>query len=169
MKYIIQLIGFVALFMGVVSFQFKNHKNIMLCKSVSELVFTLQYALLGAWTAVVLSFISVFRNLLFRQLVKDNRSTKPAIYVFGVLVIVTGIVTYDGFVSLLPIVSKLLSTISYGMRKEKLLRIIAVPSSVFWIIYNLSVGSIAGALSDGMTLFSILTAIYKFDIQKQAA
>ncbi len=166
MYWIIQLIGFLALFAGVISFQFKSHKNIMICKSSSEFLFTVQYALLDAWTAVVLSLISVFRNLLFRKLVKENRSTKPAIMAFGVMVLATGVFTYDGFLTLLPIASKLLSTISYGMKQERRLRMIAIPSSVFWVIYNLAVGSIAGALTDSLTLVSIFVAIYKYDIRK---
>ncbi len=162
-----QLIGFLALIAGVISFQFKSHKNIMICKSSSEFLFTVQYALLGAWTAVVLSLISVFRNLLFRKLVKEKRSTRPAILAFGGMVLATGVFTYDGFLTLLPIASKLLSTISYGMKQERWLRLIAIPSSVFWIIYNVAVGSIAGALTDGLTLVSIFVAIYKYDIRKK--
>lgn len=167
MDLLIQIIGFIGLIISVFSFQFKKHQQIVVCKLISEQVFAIQYVLLGAWTAVVLDFISVIRNLLFYYLVKKNRSTTPVIIAFGLFVIVTGIVTYDGPVSLLPIISKLLTTVSYGMKNEKLLRIITLPSCIFWIIYNLFVGSIGGALTDTMTLVSLLFAIYKFDVKHQ--
>lgn len=166
MDFIIQLIGFLGLAISIIAFQFKKHRGIVLCKATSELVFALQYILLGAWTAAVLDFFSVVRNFLFYRFVKKGRSTLPVIIVFGIFVIMTGFFTYDGFVSLLPIGSKLLTTISYGIKKEKWLRIITLPSCILWIIYNLYVNSIAGVLTDSMTLISLLIAMYKFDFKK---
>ncbi len=167
MDFFIQFIGFVALAASIIAFQFKKHGQIVFCKMTSEFIFSIQYILLGAWTAAVLDFISVIRNLLFCKLVKKNVSTLPVIIVFGCFVIATGIFTYDGIASLLPIASKLLTTVSYGMKNEKLLRIITLPSCVFWIIYNVTVGSIAGVLTDSLALVSLLIAMYKFDIKKQ--
>ena len=167
MDVIIQLIGFLGLAMSILAFQFKRHRGIVLCKATSELTFALQYILLGAWTAAVLDFISVIRNLLYSYLVKKNRSTAPVIIIFGVFVGLTGFFTYDGILSLLPIGSKLLTTISYGIKQEKWLRLITLPSCILWIIYNLFVGSIAGVLTDSVTFVSLLIAMYKFDIRQQ--
>ena len=158
-----QIIGFLGLFLSIVAFQFKKHQNIVLLKLSSELVFSIQYILLGAWTGAVLDFISVIRNFLFYKFVKKDISTTPVIIIFGLFVVITGIVTFDGFISLLPIGSKLLTTVSYGMKKEKWLRLITLPSCILWIIYNLFVGSWAAALTDAITLISILIAIFKFD------
>ena len=168
MDLFIQIIGFVALAISIIAFQFKKHGQIVFCKMASEFIFSIQYVLLGAWTAAVLDFISVIRNLLFCKLVKKNISTLPVILVFGCFVIATGVFTYDGIASLLPIASKLLTTVSYGMKNEKLLRIITLPSCVFWIIYNVTVGSIAGVLTDSLALVSLLIAMYKFDIKNQS-
>ncbi len=165
MDFIVQLIGFLGLFMSVAAFQFKTHGRIVLCKMASELIFSIQYILLGAWTAAILDFTSVIRNLLFRHLVKKNLSTTPVIIAFGIFVIITGVVTFDGAMSLLPIASKLLTTVSYGMKNERILRLLTLPSCTMWIIYNLSVGSIAGALGDTITLVSLLIAMYKFDLK----
>ena len=60
---------------------------------------------------------------------------------------------------------KLLTTVSYGMKNEKWLRIITLPSCVLWIIYNLYVGSVAGAIGDSIALISLLIAMYKFDLK----
>ena len=155
--------GALGLILSIIAFQFKKHKHIVLLKLSSELTFSIQYILLGAWTGAVLDFISVIRNYLFYRLVKKNISTTPVIIVFGLFVIVTGFITFDGFISLLPIGSKLLTTVSYGMKNEKWLRLITLPSCILWIIYNLFVGSWAGAVTDAITLMSILIAIYKFD------
>lgn len=166
---IIQAVGFLALASSLISFQFKKHGQIMLFRTASELIFALQYILLGAWSAAVMDGISVIRNTLYTQLVKKNRSTTPVIIGFCVFVVVVGVVTFEGIISLLPIISKLLTTISYGMKNERLLRLITLPSCIFWVIYNVFVGSVAGALADSMTLISLLIAMYKFDIRKTEA
>ena len=169
MNFLIQLIGFVGLATSILAFQFKKHRGIVLCKMSSELIFALQYILLGAWTAAVLDGLSVIRNSLYTYFVKRGRSTLPVIIGFGLFVVVTGIVTFDGWLSLLPIAAKLLTTISYGMKNEKLLRFITLPSCIMWSIYNLQVGSLGGALGDTLTLISLLIGIYKFDIKKEKA
>lgn len=166
---IIQAVGFLALASSLISFQFKKHGQIMLFRTASELIFALQYILLGAWSAAVMDGISVIRNTLYTQLVKKNRSTTPVIIGFCIFVVVVGVVTFEGIISLLPIISKLLTTISYGMKNERLLRLITLPSCIFWVIYNVFVGSVAGALADSMTLISLLIAMYKFDIRKTEA
>ena len=113
--------------------------------------------------------ISIVRNTLYTRLVKKNRSTTPVIIGFCFFVVIIGIVTFKGIISLLPIISKLLTTISYGMKNERLLRLITLPSCIFWIVYNVYVGSAAGALADSLTLISLLIAMYKFDFKKEDA
>lgn len=164
MDYFVQLIGFLGLAAGVLAFQFKKHNHIVLCKMTSELIFSIQYLLLGAWTAALLDFTSATRNLLFCAMVKKGRSTKPLIYVFGAFVVVVGILTFDGPTSIMLIAAKLLTTISYGMKNERLLRFITLPSCVFWCIYNLYIGSLGGAIGDCVTLISLLVAVCKFDL-----
>ena len=166
---IIQGIGFLALASSLISFQFKKHGQIMFFRTASELIFAVQYILLGAWTAAIMDGISVVRNSLYTQLVKKNRSTTPVIIIFCIFVVITGLVAFDGIISLLPIISKLLTTVSYGMKNERWLRLITLPSCIFWIIYNVFVGSAAGVMADSMTLVSLLIAMYKFDIKKTDA
>lgn len=169
MDFVIQLIGFVGLATSIAAFQFKKHRAIVLCKMSSELIFALQYILLGAWTAAVLDGISVIRNMLYTNFVKRGRSTLPVIIGFCLFVLATGVVTFAGWLSLLPIGAKLLTTISYGMKNERLLRFITLPSCIMWSIYNLYVGSLGGALGDILALISLLIGIYKFDIRKEKA
>ena len=166
MDIIIQAIGFLGLAMSIVAFQFKKHGQIVLCKTSSVLFFSLHYVLLGAWSAAALELISAIRNLIFYKQVKKSISTLPAILGFGAFVLITGLATYDGLLSLLPIACKLLTTVSYGMKNEKWLRIITLPSCIMWVIYNFYVGSIAGMLTDSMALVSIVIAMVKFDLRK---
>lgn len=165
---LIRLLGICGLILCAISFQFKKHKKIVLCKMTSEFLFSAQYFLMGAYTGAVLDLISGLRNFLFYKFVEKKRSTTPIIVAFGLLVLVLGILSCDGWMSLLPIGAKLLTTISYGMKKERLLRFITLPSCLLWLSYNALVGAWEAMIGDSLALISILVAIYKFDILQKA-
>lgn len=164
MPFIIRALGILGLLTSVLSFQFKRHKPIVLCKMVSELMFALQYFLMGAFTGCLLDLISGGRNFLFYKCVEKKRSTFPLIIAFSLLVVALAIFSWAGPISLLPMAAKVLTTVSYGMKNEKLLRCITLPSCLCWIAYNIFVGGWEAMVSDILSLISILIAIYKFDL-----
>ena len=149
---------------SVLSFQFKRHKPIVLCKMVSELMFALQYILMGAYTGCLLDLISGARNFLFCKCVEKKRSSLPLIIAFSLLVVALAVFSWAGPIRLLPMAAKVLTTVSYGMKNERLPRCITLPSCLCWITYNIFVGGWEAMISVILSLISIMIAIYKFDI-----
>ena len=164
----IRLFGIGGLIFTVIPFQFNKHKKIVLFKMTSELLFAAQYFLMGAYTGAVLDLISGLRNFLFYKFVEQKRSTAPLIFLFGVFVVILGVLSWSSWLSLLPVAAKILTTVSYGMKNERLLRLITLPSCLLWISYNGIIGSWEAMAADSLALISILTAIYKFDILHKA-
>lgn len=164
---LIRLTGLLGLSLGVIAFQFKNHKQIMLCKIFAEVAYCAQYTLLGAYTGGAIGAISVIRNYLFRRQVEKGKSTLPLIIIFSIFIVIICAVTWAGPLSLLPLFSKVISCISYGMKNPKKLRIITLPTCFMWVTYNLFVGSWEAMIGDSLSAISIMIAIYKFDIRKQ--
>ncbi len=164
---IIRALGIIGLVLCVIPFQFKKHKGIVLCKMASEIVFAVQYFIMGAYTGAWLDLISGLRNFLFYKFVKNGKSTLPVILIFSSIVVFLGIMSWSGAISLLPVIAKVLTTVSYGMKRERLLRYITLPSCILWIIYNAMVGGWEALIGDCLGLCSILIAIYKFDIKSQ--
>lgn len=165
---LIRITGLLGLSLGVISFQFRHHRQIMLCKVFAEVAYSIQYTLLHAYTGAAISVISVIRNYLFRRQVEKGKSTLPLIIIFSVFIIVLCAVTWAGPLSLLPLFSKVISCISYGMTNPKKLRIITLPTCFMWITYNIFVGSWEAMIGDSLSAISIMFAIYKFDIKKQS-
>ena len=165
-QFAIRFFGIVGLILCVIPFQFKKHKHIVLCKMFSELSFAFQYILMGAYTGALVDLISGFRNFLFCKFVEKGRSTLPVIIIFSSIVISIGVFTWSGVLSVFPVLAKVLTTVSYGMKNEKALRLITLPSCIFWIIYNFSVGGWEALIGDFLAFCSIIIAIYKFDIKK---
>ena len=170
MNFLVRIFGIIGLILCIIPFQFKKHKHIVLCKMVSEISFSIQYFLLGgflgvagAFTGAWVDLVSGLRNFLFYKFVEKKWSTTPLIIVFAAVVIVLGVTSWNGMLSLLPIAAKLLTTVSYGMKNVRLLRLITLPSCLLWVSYNCTIGTWEAAIADSLALISILIAIYKFD------
>ena len=169
MHILVRVFGILGLILSVIPFQFRKHKHIVLCKMASCLSFSTQYFMLGpvAYTGAWMDLISAFRNFLFYKFVDKKLPTLPIILIFSALVLWLGISSWEGMISLLAIIPKILTTVSYGMKNERILRLITLPSCLFWVAYNCIVGTYEAAVSDLLTFTSIIIAIYKFDFRER--
>lgn len=167
MQILIRTFGLLGLILSVIPFQFKKHKHIVLCKMASSLAFSTQYFLLGpmAYTGAWMDLVSALRNYLFYKFVDKKMPTLPVILVFSGIVLFLAVRSWAGWVTLLALIPKLLTTVSYGLKNERMLRLVTLPSCLFWVAYNCVVGSFEAAVSDILTFFSILLAIYRYDIR----
>ena len=136
-KICVQFIGFIGAAFGFIAYQNNNHKKIMLFKTASELTFALQFVLLRAYTGVAMNLIGCARNLVFADRVKKGKSTAAGIAVF-----------------------------SYGMKRPKLVRLLTLPSSALWIVYDAICLSAAGVLTEIFTVASITIAEIRFRKKK---
>ena len=164
---IIQGIGGLGILASIIAFQCKKHNQILFFRALNEFIFAIQYILLGAYTGAAMDLIGVFRNIIFTKRAEKNKSTKPYIILFSIIFTVFGILTTQGFKSILVISAKVLSTIAYGNTNPTILRLIILVTSTCWLIYNIFVFSLAGILCEVFTLLSIITAIIRINILKK--
>lgn len=186
----VQVLGFVALGIYVISVQFNRYSTVLILKTIGSLLFALQYGLLGAFPGLTLEIVGCIRNLIFCLNEKKNRSNKNAIVCFSIFTVITGIVsivlawdvseiiwTNDKTIativmvaiSVLAIIAKVFSTVAYGLTDTHLLRMLNLPSSFCWLIYNLTIFSLGAALSDSMNIVSVLIAEYRFRNDKKTS
>lgn len=182
----IQFLGFIGIFLAIISVQFNSHKSIVLCKTLAEVPYIIQYVFLGAWVGTIMGIIGIIRNLIFRKLIMLNKKTKPYIILFCFITFIAGLITiaiswketlvimsrYTPLISLqiffaiafssLSIFAKIISTIAYGIKEPKTIRKLNLPSSASWLIYNFVFFSIAGIIHELMTITSIIIAIIRY-------
>lgn len=187
----VQGIGFIGIAMNILSAQFNTHFKVMLFKSLGSFLFALQYLFLGAFTGMAMDLIGVIRNFIFAGNVRKGKSNKWWIIFFSIFTAVVGIImiifTWEAtllvltrwtknptwlFViamalSILSVSAKVISTIGYGAKSAHLIRLINLPTFSMWIIYNFVMFSIAGMISDGMTIISIIIAEIRFRNEKE--
>ena len=67
MQWLIDLLGVGILIGGFVSFQNNRHKHIVMMKVGTDLMFTVQYLLLGAYSGALMDMIGIVRNLILMR------------------------------------------------------------------------------------------------------
>lgn len=189
---VIQAIGFVAIAMNLIAVQFNKYHKIILFKTLGSGLFVLQYFMFAffkddatAYIGMFMDGVGIFRNIIFSNNIRNNRPNKNAVIVFSILTFLFGLysiifawnetvnkITFTDnqvlitliiiFISILAVVAKLISTISYSIKNPHTIRILNIPTSICWIVYNLMVFSIAGVISDSMTLVSVIIAEIRF-------
>ena len=75
-KIIAQIIGVIAFMLSAISFQAKSFKMINVLKIISQILFTIQYLMLGAFTAMLMNMFSFLRGFVYIALENKNKSTQ---------------------------------------------------------------------------------------------
>lgn len=160
----IQAVGFAALALCVLSYQSDRLRVLLGVRIASEAIFGLHYLLLGVLSGAAIQFVGGLRYAAF--LLCDGRKKRilPAIVVFCIIFTVTGILTWDGPLTLIPIAAKNVSTIAFGMSDTKTIRRIELPTYLLWIVYNTVSGSISGVINATLSFVSIAVAMARFDL-----
>lgn len=164
MEIITQLVGIVGIIASIISFQCKKHKSILFFRTMNELFFGIQYFLLGAYTGMAMNIVGCVRNTVFTKEIVRGKKTILSTVTFSLLFVVFGIVTWQGFKSMLIIVAKVLSTVAYGNKNTTFVRIMIFITCTSWLIYNCYVNSIAGIICEAFTLISLVAGVIRLDI-----
>jgi hypothetical protein len=159
-----QLIGALGIIASIAAFQFKKHGTVLIFRTLNEGFFAVQYFLLAAYTGAAVSVIGITRNLIFKNRIANGKSTSVFIAIFSALFILFGVLTWEGPKSILIIVAKVLSTISYGNKNTTVIRVIGIITTTSWLLYNWYVFSIAGVLCEAFTLTSLIIALLRLDL-----
>ena len=155
---LIQAIGFIGIALNIIAVQFNKHWQILLFKTFGSAMFVVQYILLKAYTGAAMDGIGILRNIIFIFTVKKGKPTLIWILLFAALTVALGALTFEGYISLLAITAKLLSCVSYGINNARAIRMINLPSSGCWLVYNGLHFSLAGILNEIFVLTSIMIA-----------
>lgn len=136
-----QVIGVIALIAAFISFQQTKRKKFLFFQIIASLSYALHYLLLNALSGVATGLISISKNLIFYKYEKQNKKINVFIFItLQILVIICGIITYNGLISLLPILTTLISTYGSWQKDLKKTYTFVMFNSILWVIYNFFVG-----------------------------
>ncbi|MGN0177928.1 MAG: YgjV family protein [Monoglobaceae bacterium] len=154
-----EFIRIISLFM---SYQQTDRRKLIAGKLCADLFWTVHYLCLGAYGGMIPNFVGIFRELIF-----INRDRKKwANYTLWPIVFILlnwgmGISSFKSPINILPIAASTFVTVSLWSRRPKLTKIISVPVSVVFFIYDLFVGSYVGVVNESIAILSILLYFIK--------
>ena len=158
-----QAVGFIALLFFIISFQLNTHKGIMFCQTAAMSLFTIHFYLIGAPTGAAMNAIAVVRGIVFYHRDKKWASGRIWPILFCAAFILFGLITWQGPLSLLSIVTMLINTYSFAATDPTVTRVTILFAVPFSLIYNIICLSIPGILNDSLAFFSTIVGIFRFD------
>ena len=171
-----QIMGFVAMALIIVSFQFKDNKKLFAFQIASCTFFVLHYLFLGlggdntAFSGMAQNGIGlVFRVVIMLGYRYDKlRSTVVMAVISAAMAILAVYTASSGPVALLPVVGNFVCLGAMWSRDENVIRISQlVCVSPCWLIYNVFMLSIAGILMESFNIISIAVYYIRLSLEKR--
>lgn len=169
MSYIIaQVLALFAILFWTLSIQNKKKKDVLAFQIFASLFYAIHFLLLGGYSAFIIDLITVARLYTFYiDEKKHGEIRKSLLYIFIVVVLISGIFTYDGPISLLPVLIGLLYTVSTWVKNMKCLRIVYIICAVLWLIYNFEFRAVVAAGGNLLEIASGIVSMIRFDRRKK--
>ena len=168
-----QGLGIIAFFIAVLSFQRKTQRGIMIMQVFSCFAFTVHFLILGKMGGFILNGIAFFRSMVY-SFKRDHRWAASVVwvYVFIAAALLSGaysIAFAEGISAILPALGMIITTFAGRMKKASSVRILTLINSPLWLSYNLIEGSIGGAMTEIVSICSIIIGILRLDIKKKTS
>lgn len=159
-----QVVGFLGAGAYFVCFQQKKRRNILIFTVLASCLFVVHFLMLGAYTGAALNAVNAVRSVIYANNGKRWASSKLWLVFFLAVSSVSCILTWKDAYSLFPLASMLITSVSYWLKDEKLIRLITLPTSPSWFIYNMHSGSVSGMITELIVSASLITAIIRYDV-----
>ena len=125
-------------------------------------MFCLQFLYLNAYSGFFMNFMTLTRNYIYSK----YKNKVPIIWVLLIILmmVILSLVSYDGFISILPCLAVVIFTISLTSSNLTTIRIGDIVSCSLFLIYNFYVRAYAGAVATVLELLFTVVAVIRFDV-----
>lgn len=146
----------------------KKRKAILILSFLANFLNICAYFLLGAYTSSAMCGISILRDIIFiideKINGKSEKITKKDIYILiGVyaISIVSILLTFKGFKSLMYTVAVMLYTYSIWQKNNKIYRYLGIPCGILVLLDCIYIQSIFGIILQSIVVICIMIGAYK--------
>ena len=163
------IVGLAAVLFFLLSYQFPNRRAIIACNVISRVLYILQYLLLFAFEGAVMDISAIPSSVLAARkhtpLVEKHKW--PILIGVTLFIIGLGALVWQDWLSWVPVVGVILETNALWMSREKWIRLFSLAALPFWLFYNLRCGAYGAALGNVLVIFSIVSAMLRYDIPRK--
>ena len=157
-----QAVGFVGMAMLAMAYLQRKRESILAFNIASAVSWTLHFILLGALTGAAMNAASILRAGAFFVAAKKHSHSRVVFMAVMALFFGMAVLTWQGWVSALPLVAMTLSTVAMWQKSPQHMRAIIIVSTPFWIAYNIINASIAGVVTEVLLAISAAVGLYVY-------
>lgn len=162
---IFSILAFIAL---IVSICIKERKKSLIVQSINCLFEAIYDFIIYAYTGAILSVINFIRTFLFINKSKFNKTIYLLILLFfESIIIINCILTWNGYISLLPTIGSIIRTYCLWQSDMKLVRISGITTGILYGSYYIYYNSWFMVLGDFILLITGIYALWQNDIRRK--
>ena len=163
-----QLFGIGAMISLFMIYQQSDRKRLLCCKLSADICWVIHYVCLGAYSGAIPNFSGIFRELIFMHRDEKKWAGYPFWpFVFIAFNLLLGLHTFSVPINILPIAASACVTIFLWLRRPTLTKIISIPVSLTFLIYDIFVGSWVGVLNESLAIVSIFLSFIRTHLQRR--
>ncbi len=171
-----QAIGIIAAVLLIMSYQQRKQKNVILWQMAGQLLFTVNYLMLGITVGACLNALGFIRGIVYANREKFRAEKKIwvvvfisaalSVYALGFLAFGKEPTPFNLVMELLPVLAYAAVTIGFRATKSAASRRCGLVSSPLWLIYNITNVALGGVICEVFNLTSIIIGIIRLDIKR---
>ncbi len=165
-----QIFAILFLVAFALSYHAKSRGKILLIQIAGLIFYGINFLLLHAWSGMAMVLIQSITLIFFIN--KDKHALLKSnfvLYFFLLVYLIFTIFTWEGFFSIFSFIGVGLATTAKWQNKVHHIRIISIPASVSWIIYDIFVASYGGIFAEVVLMTSIIISIMKNKAKEELA
>ena len=164
-----QILGVFAPILTALSYQANTKRRLLIIQSFATLCTCISFLLLGASSGFALNVVCLLRNVAFYFQNEKSKFNYVCASFFALLMIPLGILSWQGWISLLMIVALSINTVYMSFGRPQLLRKSILFTSTLVLIYSCFVFSIGSILNESLAIISSVIGIIRFRKEQQDA
>ncbi len=167
-----QVIGVLGVAVLFLAYQMKVKKTLLLLQMLGIALLSTQYFMINALSGAVLNVVCLIRTLFFYFTEEKIKNEKLKTYVFPLffagLVCVFGVLSWEGWYSILMLVCLAVNSFCTGALNPQSFRKSLLFTCVLALIYNIIVFSIGGMLNEVVSMISATIGIVRYRKETRA-
>lgn len=157
-----QLLGLIITVFSVFIYYAKRRNRILLTKLITDVLNVVQQALIGAFTGSLLNGIAIFREIVFYNRTRKKWASHIFwLFFFIFLMGLSPLLTWNGFISLLPAAGSVIAVIGFYMQNPTHTRILGIFSMAFWLAYSFITLNIGAVIQNVIMIASAIAGLVR--------
>lgn len=161
LEIIAQILGIFGIILTFFIFSARKRRTILICKFSGDVLWFFHYLFIGAASGAAINIVNIFREIVFYNKEKKWASSRFWLFFFMALNVTSSLLTWEGPLSLLPMIGTCCTVASFWCTKPLHIRLVAVPGQSLWLLYGILHVSPTSILSNTISLISIGVGLYK--------